>query len=229
MSGTPAEGVATEGGRRARAARAAAGEQREGRGRAFGLGPSRVLALAALVLAGALLAVLTGAVAGGHGSTTRTPLRYGGLPSWLPKPKVPVNRTLHASAAHRALAIQGETVAVKLAGGSVMASAAGPSVPETGRFPVPETTPCTFVLTFSSASGTVPLRPAAFTFVDERGDVHHPRVTTLAGGPVPREVTAGAPLSLKVRDVLPTGDGGLLWAPEGGRPLVAWDFTVEID
>jgi hypothetical protein len=29
--------------------------------------------------------------------------------------------------------------------------------------------------------------------------------------------------------VLPTGDGGLEWAPEGARPIVAWDFDVEID
>ena len=37
------------------------------------------------------------------------------------------------------------------------------------------------------------------------------------------------PVSLKVYDVLPTGDGGLSWAPSRGRPIASWDFDVEID
>jgi hypothetical protein len=190
------------------------------------------------VLALVLLAVLAGLLLARHGGST-APARgrsahgseasYGGLPSWLPKATVPVNRVVQASSAHPALAIQGDTVSVNLAGARVLATAVGPSVPEDGRFPVPATSPCTFIVTFAAASGAVPLGPRAFTFIDEFGHVRHPRVTSMSGGPVPKQIPAGRPLSLKVYDVLPTGDGGLAWAPGGGRPIVSWDFDVEID
>jgi len=142
---------------------------------------------------------------------------------------VHVNRVLTASAVHPVLSIQGDAVAVDLPHGRVLATAVGPEVPEEGRFPVPSTTPCTFIVTFASASGTVPLDPAAFTFLDDHGHLHHPRVSAMDGGPPPRAVTPGKTVSLKLYDVLPTGDGGLSWAPTGGRTLVGWDYTVEID
>jgi hypothetical protein len=162
-------------------------------------------------------------------SAARSQAKYGGLPSWLPKATVPVGRTVQASAAHPVLAIQGDTVAVELARGRVLATAVGPTVPEDGRFPVPATSPCTFVVTFAAASGVIPLSARAFTFIDEFGHVRHPQVTAMGGGPLPRQVVPGRPLSLKVYDVLPTGDGGLTWAPDGGRPIASWDFDVEID
>jgi hypothetical protein len=201
-----------------------------GGGRAFGSGPRRTLRLALAITTVIVLAVLAGVLlSGGDGPTGTAPLRYGGLPSWLPKSSAPVNRELHASRAHPTLAIQGNTVAVQLAAGRVLATAVGPRVPEDGRFPVPPTSPCTFIVTFASASGVVPLSAADFTFVDELGHVRHPRVSTLDGGSIPARVAPGRPLSLKVYDVLPTGDGGLSWAPEGRRPLASWDFDVEID
>jgi len=36
-------------------------------------------------------------------------------------------------------------------------------------------------------------------------------------------------VSLLIHGVLPTGDGGLSWSLTGGRPIVSWDFDVEID
>ncbi len=162
-------------------------------------------------------------------SSSGSSAKYGGLPSWLPEPKVHVNRVLTASAAHPVLSIQGDAVAVELPHGRVLATAVGPEVPEEGHFPVPATTLCTFVVTFSSASGTVPLDPAAFTLLDDQGHTHHPRVTAMDGGPPPRAVTPGKTLSVRLHDVLPTGDGGLSWAPGGRRTLVGWDYTVEID
>jgi len=185
----------------------------------------------------ALLAVLVGGLASSHGgaagarrsSPAASATRYGGLPSWLPKPKVPVNRILTASEAHPALSIQGDSVSVELPRGRVLATAVGPETPHQGRFPVPATSPCTFIVTFTAAAGAVPLSPRAFTLVDEFGRVRHPRVTTIGGGPPPRQAQPGRSVSLRIYDVLPTGDGGLRWAPEGARPIVAWDFVVEID
>jgi hypothetical protein len=209
-----------------------------GGGRALGLGPRPIPHVAAAVAGLVVLAALLGVLANAHGGTAAVPHgtaaagsqgRYGGLPSWLPKSTVPVGRTLQASHAHSVLAIQGETVSVALAGGRVLATAVGPSVPEDGRFPVPATSPCTFIVTFASASGAVPLSARAFTLVDELGHVRHPRVTAVGGGPLPSRLAPGHPLSLKVYAVLPTGDGGLEWAPAGGRPIASWDFDVEID
>ncbi len=216
-------------------------------GRASALGPRRVLfaAIAAGALAVVLIVSLSGALGSGgtarahRSSAAHSPAAtdgasnasagYGGLPSWLPKPKVHINRVLTASAAHPVLSIQGDAVAVDLPHGRVLATAVGPEVPEEGRFPVPATTPCTFIVTFSSASGAVSLDPAAFTFLDDQGHTHHPRVTAMDGGPPPRAVVPGKTVSVRLYDVLPTGDGGLAWAPTGGRTLVGWDYTVEID
>jgi hypothetical protein len=216
-------------------------------GRAFGLGPHVIARVGGVVLGLVLLvAVVRVLLAGPGGSAARhsgtvsphgnaaathiaSAAKYGGLPSWLPKAKVPVERVLSASPAHPALAIQGNTVSVHLARGQVLATAVGPTVPESGRFPVPATSPCTFILTFAHASGVIPLSAKAFTFIDELGHVRHPRVTAIGGGALPRLLVPGRPVSLRVYDVLPTGDGGLTWAPGGGRPIVSWDFDVEID
>jgi hypothetical protein len=177
------------------------------------------------------LAGLTGVLASGHGqaSGTRAPVRYGGLPSWLPKTTIHTGRVVQASEAHPALEIQGDTVSVELPGGRVEVTAVGPEVPEEGRFPVPATSSCTFVVTFAAASRVIAIDPAAFALIDDLGHVRHPQVMAMDGGPPPREIVPGRPVSLKLRNVLPTGDGGLAWAPLRGRPIVTWDFVVEID
>ena len=157
-----------------------------------------------------------------------SPARYGRIPSWLPKPKVRVGRTAVATAARPWLAIEGDTVSVRLARGRVLATAVGPAVPHEGQFPVPATTPCTFTITFTAASGGVPLNAKAFTIIDEYGHLHHPRVTATDGSPPPH-IVPGRTVSLTATDVLPTGNGQLRWAPHGAAPIVSWDFDVEID
>jgi hypothetical protein len=226
-----------------------------GGGRAFGLGPRRGVRPIAVLGSVALLAVLCGILVSSRHGATVTSIRhsvaaarstdvapavvstlhsvstakYGGLPAWLPKANIAVGRVLHASRAHPVLSVQGEAVSVQLTSGRVLATAAGPSVPEEGQTPVAATSPCTFVVTFAAASGAIPLDPNTFTLIDEFGHVRHPQVTAMDGGAPPARVLPGRTVSLMLHDVLPTGDGGLTWAPDGGRPIVAWDFTVEID
>jgi hypothetical protein len=159
---------------------------------------------------------------------TRQSARYGGIPGWLPK-RASVDRTVHASNAHPALAIQGDSVAVALTHGRVLATTVGPNVPREGRVPVPATSPSTFTVTFTAASGVVPLSPAAFTIVDELGHVHHPSVTATGGGAPPQRILPGRTLSVTVHSVIPTGNGRLIWAPDQGRPIAEWDFDLEID
>lgn len=180
-----------------------------------------------------LAAVVIAAVAAGayfawpSGSSSAD--RYGQLPSWLPKAKVPVGRMVTATAAHPWLAVQGDTVTVRLTHARLLATAVGPVVPEEGKFPVPKTSPCSFTVTLSAASQRVPLAAKQFTILDELSHLHHPHVHALGGGTAPKWLLPGQTVSLKVNDVLPTGGGQLRWAPEGVRPIVSWDFDVEID
>jgi hypothetical protein len=194
-------------------------------------------AAAALVLAVAVAVVLVAGRGGGATPRTAEPTTharssadtYGGLPSWLPKATVPVGRILRASAAHPVLAIEGDAVTVGLSTGRATVTTVGPEVPEEGRFPVPATTPCRFDVSFAAGRGAVPLRSSAFTIVDELGHLHRPHITLRGGGPVPALLPQGRIVTLTMSAVLPTGGGRLRWAPQGGRPLVAWDFDVEID
>ena len=134
------------------------------------------------------------------------------------------------AATHPRLAIQGDSVSVHLSHGTVLATTVGPEVPETGKFPVPPTSPCSFTVTLTAATGTVPVEASAITILDELGHVHHPRVTALHGGDPARPSCDRVRRSRSsVRDVLPTGGGRLRWAPEGSTPIASWDFDVEID
>ncbi|MGO9898712.1 MAG: hypothetical protein ACLP0J_03215 [Solirubrobacteraceae bacterium] len=154
---------------------------------------------------------------------------YGYIPSWLPQSKVPVSRVVTATPAHPWLAIQGDTVKVVLGHVQVLATASGPWVPEIGHFPLPRTSFCRFTITFADASGVIALNRADFATIDEVGRLHSLRVTRMGGGSVPDEVRPGQTVSLLASVVLPTGEGRFMWAPVAGRPVVQWDFDVEID
>lgn len=155
--------------------------------------------------------------------------RYGGLPSWLPAAKVRVGRIVTATPSHPRLAVEGDTVAVRLPGGGAMTTAVGPAVPQAGRFPVPETTPCQFTVTFAAVRGSVPISAGAFSILGENGQRYAPRLALREGGRLPRRIVAGHPVTLTLSAVLPTGNGQLRWAPLGARPIASWDFAVEID
>ena len=207
-----------------------------GASRAFGPGSHRALGIAAVALvaalvvsAGVVLVRSGGALAGASPASRSAAAKYGQIPAWLPKATVPVGRTVVASAAHPRLAIEGDTVAVHLPRGRVMATTVGPAVPREGAFPVPATSPCAFTVTLTAASGAVPLSPRTFTILDELGHLHHPRVTAAGGGSPPARVARGRTVTLTVTAVLPTGNGRLRWAPAGATPVVSWDFDVEID
>jgi hypothetical protein len=176
-------------------------------------------------------AVAAVAVSASVGSGPRRPApspRYGGIPSWIPKAKIPVGRVAHASARHPWLAIEGDTVQVTLAGGSAELTAVGPQVPDAdvATDPLKTRVPCTFDVTFAHITGSMPIEPSAFTIVDELGHLHHPRVTVL-GAASRRD--AERSLTLRVKSVLAVGAGTLRWAPRGGRPIVSFDFDVEVD
>jgi hypothetical protein len=154
---------------------------------------------------------------------------YGKIPSWLPSAAAPRPRALHSSFSHPVLTIQGDGLSISLPGTRLLVTAVGPAVPEIGRTPVPATSPVTFIVTFTHVTAPVSLRRSAWVLVDANHQVHHPRVTAVHGGPPPTQLRPGQTVSIKLHSVLPTGDGGLEWRPDGERVIAGWDFNVEID
>jgi hypothetical protein len=154
---------------------------------------------------------------------------YGKTPSWLPSAAPPRQRALQSSFSQPVLTIQGDALSISLSGARLLVTAVGPSVPEIGRTPVPATSPVTFIVTFTQVTAPVSLRRSAWVLVDENHQIHHPRVTAIHGGPPPTQIRPGQTVSIKLHSVLPTGDGGLEWRPDGQRVIAGWDFNVEID
>jgi hypothetical protein len=202
-----------------------------GGSRAFWPGSGRRRRIVVAGLAVLLIAVAAGVISLTRGSSAPQ-LKYGLIPDWLPKPTVPVGRIVQASAAHRWLAIEGDTVSVRLARGRVMATVVGPAlpsnIPQAAQEDDVETSPGTFTVTLASASGVVPLGAHAFTII-ENGHILRARVSGIGGRPLPARVTPGGPVTLTLKAVLPEGDGSVRWAPAGGAPIVAWEFHVELD
>jgi hypothetical protein len=155
--------------------------------------------------------------------------RYGGLPSWLPKPTIPVGRVVQASPAHPALGIEGDTMVVHVGTAAVTATTVGPRVPRSGQFPVPATSPCSFDVTLARASAAIPLAGRDFTVLDELGHRHYLHITAPGGRPAPARIGPGQTVTLVMTAVLPTGSGTLRWSPASPRPVASWDFAVEID
>lgn len=201
---------------------------------------SRRLALAVATFVAAAAAAF--GIGTAVGSATNSPTRqagsesYGGLPSWLPKAKNPVGRIVNASATHPLLqGIEGETVAVRLARGSVEATAVGPAFPaavsqhDQDAPEDPVTAPCTFTVTLAAARGVVPIAANAFSLLDEHGGIHPLRVTSAGGGPPPAAVRPGRTIMLTIKATLAEGEYDLRWAPDGPRVLVGWQASLELD
>ena len=194
------------------------------------------------IVAGAVIVTIVAAVAivliatGGSQPQGATAIKYGRIPSWLPKPVAPANQVVTATAAHPApAAIEGNTVDARLIAGSAMVTAVGPAVPswvstdvQSGHWRTGETAPATFIVTFASAKGAVPLNPKAFSVMTTQGQVVRPAITVRGGGRLPQTVAPGKPLQLNVKAGLPDGEGAIRWAP-GGKVLVAWVYELEFE
>jgi hypothetical protein len=166
-----------------------------------------------------------------NGTRGKTPATSrGALPGWLPSGSVPpADRIVAATPAKPRLAIEGDTVALRLPQGRAQVTAVGPAVPEDGEQPVPATSPTRFAVTLSAVRGSIPLSSRDFSFLGENGERNGARVTLRGSGRLPRRIVAGHPVTLTLSSVLPVGNGQLRWAPLGGRPVVSWDFDVELD
>jgi hypothetical protein len=154
---------------------------------------------------------------------------YGSLPTWLPTTTIEPDSVLTGSAARPALTTEGDGVEVSLPGdSSVRATVSGPVVPGEGLpFQAPATT-CTWTVTLSQASASIPIAASDFTALDHLGSVYHVAVVGSQAG-APTVLTPGQSVTLALRAVMPTGEGLLRWAPDGHDVVASWDFEVEND
>ncbi len=212
-------------------------------GRAGRPGP-RVIQVAAAVIALLVAAVAviaikpggptTGSLAAGHLQTSSV---YGKVPSWDRIPEAPAVKAVIATPRHPDLkAMEGYPVDARFSGGAVRYFAEGPSVPDwvasqasDGQLKEGESVPSTFEVTFTGATGTVPLAADDFTVITYNGKLLHPTVTNASGGALPATVAPAQTVRLKLMTSLPEGDGEIRWAPVGGRILVSYFWTLEFD
>ena len=197
--------------------------------------PSRV-AVTAVTLTVAAVAAVAGCGSGsgsGAGATKAAAARatpLGSYPSFLPASTLhqPTDSVLTGTAQRPALANEGDAVRVKTSGFSVLVTVTGPQVPGEGLPFQASADTCTWVVTLSGATGTVPLSPADFTTIDDQDNVYKPAF--VPGRPKPPTVLKpGQKVSFELRAVEATGEGLMRWAPDGHDIVAKWDFVVEND
>jgi len=153
-----------------------------------------------------------------------------GYPSFLPESTLhfPSDAMLVGSAGRPALTNQGDPVKVVTPHWSVVAQVTGPEVPGEGLpYQAPSTT-CTWTVTLSKATGTVPVSVADFDSIDDQGHVYQPYLVPGQPSP-PGVVEPGQEVSFELRAAEPVGEGLMRWAPIGGRVVAKWDYVVEND
>jgi hypothetical protein len=189
---------------------------------------------ASLVAATLVVAVTAAGLAGcasahPHQAAARaTPL--GSYPSFLPKDTLHqgTDSVLTGTAQRPALTSQGDAVRVKTAHWSVLITVTGPQVPGEGLPFQASADTCTWTVTMSGATGTVPVTAADFSAIDQQGHLYKP--VFVKGRPTPpAELKPGQKLTFKLRAVEATGEGLMRWAPDGTHIVAKWDFVVEND
>jgi hypothetical protein len=180
-----------------------------------------------------VLALAAGAVLSACGGTHHAAAvkgAFGAYPTFLPRSTIEAgaaHTVVDATATHPALATQGDTVRVHTATGSVLATVAGPEIPNVGLPKGFSTSPATFTLTLTDASTTIPLSTSAFNAVDDSGRIY--RLSLPTGSTLPAAIAPGETVTTKLFATLSTGEGRLRWIPSGHLAPVEWDYTVEVD
>jgi hypothetical protein len=161
-----------------------------------------------------------------YGATKFTP-HY---PAFLPKKALDAStdRVLTGTAARPALTVEGDGVEVKTPHWSVLAQVQGPAVPGEGLPYQRGYTTCTWTITMSHATGTVPLSLADFNSIDHLGQIYHLHLVQGQPGP-PAVVRPGQTVVFEVRSYEAVGEGLMRWAPLGQRIVAEWDYEVEND
>jgi hypothetical protein len=120
----------------------------------------------------------------------------------------------------------GSPVIVDLGRGSVTVNVQGPSYPADTKVGALRVA-CTFTVVLSEAGRAVDLGAADFNVLDHAGAVHVLR--PVPGATVPAAVRPDQPVTLHLVATVPSGEGLLRYAPDGGDTAAAWDYVAETD
>ena len=161
------------------------------------------------------------------------------LPAYLPSAAPPADQVVTATPQHPVrAAIEGNTVIAALPRTRADLSVVGPTVParylnavHSGHRSQQLPVPASFIASVKVTRGSLALSSHDFSVLSEDGRIHQPRVTSLSGSAVPRELHAGQHLALRLTVTMIPGDGGVRWAPSPGAqdPLVNWTYVLEVD
>jgi hypothetical protein len=188
---------------------------------------------------GAALLVVPLALAGCSQATPAPKETYGSLPAYLKdiqskSDTAGSDTTLTGTAAKPALTSEGDAVSVELpGGGSVLVTVTGPVVPGEGLPYQTASTTCTWTLTLSKATTTVPIVLTDMSTLDQLGTVY--RLSAVPSEPAPpTSIAPGETKTFEVRARMKVGEGLFRWAPgatakTSTRILAEWDFEVEND
>lgn len=188
---------------------------------------------------GAALLVLPLALSGCSQAAPAPKNTYGSLPAYLKDIQSKADAagsdaTLTGTAEKPALTSEGDAVSVELpGGGSVLMTVTGPVVPGEGLPYQTASTTCTWTITLTKATRTVPILLTDMSTIDQLGTVYRL-------GPVPHEaappasIAPGETKTFEVRARMKVGEGLFRWAPgatakTNERILAEWDFQVEND
>lgn len=182
----------------------------------------RTTAATLLLAAATALAGCTPATPSGTASDAASGI--GAWPTFLPTPTG--GGEARGSVADPALSYAGSPVVVTLPGGTATVDVQGPSYP--ADTPVgADQVACTFTVTVSAAGAPVDLAAARFDVLDHTGALHG--LTPAPGRTVPDAVAPGATATLTLVTTLPSGEGMLRYAPDGGVAAAVWDYVAETD
>lgn len=192
-----------------------AGPARPGRG-----GPRRHSGLRAFLPVAAL--ALTAACSGGRASAD-APLVNAGR---YPVATAPAQQIGSASAAHYQLVAAGDPVHVQVGAARVLARMSGPDIDQRGAAPgtpPPVSAPGVLTVSLTSEQGTLDVPARSFLTLGERQD----RISVHADHTAVH-VAPGHPATLHLSTVFRAGHTTFTWQPQG-KPVVTWDFVVELD
>jgi hypothetical protein len=182
------------------------------------------LAAASAVLAGTAMAGCTGTGGAAPPRATGAP-SSGRYPVATPQPQVTGTPT--ATPGGYQLVAAGDPVRVVLAGADLLAQVSGPEVtlpePTPGQPVTAHSAPGVLTVSLTATSGRLEVPASSFLGLDERQDP-----IALQPDAAAVSVSPGHPATLHLSSEFDAGHTTLTWQPEG-RPLVTWDFVVEID
>jgi len=165
---------------------------------------------------------LTAACSGG-GPSADAPLVDTGQ---YPVATAPAQQIGSASAAHYQLVTAGDPVHVQVGAARVLARMSGPEIDQRGAAPgkpPPVSAPGVLTVSLTSEQGTLDVPARSFLTLGERQnrilvDADHTAV----------HVAPGRPATLHLSTAFRAGHTTFTWQPQD-KPLVTWDFVVELD